>query len=55
MEEFKDYLQHELNKLEGNEPLKIQVCDNNGVFTKWITLPNIPTADLMEILTRGQK
>lgn len=55
MRDFKQYLQHELNKLSEGDTLKVQIRDNAGAFTNWVTLPGISTVELLQMLTKGKE
>jgi len=51
MNDFKQHLLAELVKLDPSAtPLKIQVRDSRGAFTKWINIPHT-TAELLEALS----
>lgn len=55
MQEFKQYLQHELNKLNAAPGvIKIKVVDNSGTGTNLVTLPGISTAELLQLLTKDK-
>lgn len=48
--EFKQYLANELSNVESVAgPLKICICGENGIKTKWINIPHT-AAELLEIL-----